>query len=153
MGASLKITGKGRLARKLDRMRHAVFGKSVVAGYIEGLSHPDDIYKAYKNEYGFISSDLRRPVPPRPFMHRSVPIMIEHLAPMVKNFNIDEVDACMEEYGVVMAEAIHESIDAGKFAANTQYTLKRKSGTKPLVDTGEMKEGATYQVRQEEVPF
>jgi hypothetical protein len=152
MGASLKITGKGRLARKLDKMRHAVFGKSVVAGYIEGLSNSEEIYKAYVNEYGMTSSGGMR-IPPRPFMHRSVPIMIEHLAPMVKNFNIDEVDACMEEYGVVMAEAIPESIDAGKFAANTQYTLKRKSGTKPLVDTGEMKEGATYQVRQEEVPF
>jgi hypothetical protein len=152
MGASLKRVGKGRLAKRLDAIRHAVFGKSVVAGYIEGVSHPDVIYKAYVNEYGMTSSG-GMPIPPRPFVKMSVPIMMENLAPMIKNFDMNDIDACMEEYGVVMADGIRMSIDAGGFAANAPYTLKRKSGTQPLVDTGEMKDGATYQVRQEEVPF
>lgn len=153
MGASLKRVGKGKLEGRLAKIRHAVFGKSVVAGYIDGVTPSDVIYKAYVNEYG-MSSSRGFPIPPRPFVKMSVPIMMAELS---KGggipFELDSVDGYLEASGMVMEECIRKSIDAGGFTPNAPYTLKRKSGSQPLVDTGEMKSMATHQVRQEEVPF
>jgi hypothetical protein len=154
MGATLNNLRRGALAKRLAKIRNAVWGKSVVAGYIEGVSSNDAVYKAYQNEWGFTSSDLKREVLPRPFVHNSIPIMKSELSKGVGvPFALESIDRYLDASGAVMADCIRMSIDAGGFKPNADYTLKRKSGTKPLVDTGEMYEQAKHQVRTEEVPF
>jgi hypothetical protein len=152
MGATLNNLRRGALAKRLAKIRNAVWGKSVVAGYIEGVSSNDAVYKAYVNEYG-LESSRGVPIPPRPFVRYSVPLMTHELSKGVHNFELENVDEYLNASGVVMADCIREIIDAGGFKPNADYTLKRKSGTKPLVDTGEMHEQAKHQVRTEEVPF
>lgn len=148
MGASLKKAGLGKLEKRLAKIRHAVQGKSVVAGYIDGISSPASIEKAYKNEYGFISTDLKQRVPARPFMHMSVPLMKEALTrgggiP----FDPDSVDGYLAASGMVMEHCIRDSINTGNFVENAGYTIAMKHGDKPLVDSGEMMADAGFQVR------
>jgi hypothetical protein len=152
MGATLQNLRRGALARRLAKIRHAVYGKSVVAGYIEGVSSNDALYRAYVNEYGMESSG-GAPIPARPFVRYSVPLMAHELSKGVHNFELENVDEFLDASGVVMADCIRTIIDAGGFKKNADYTLKRKNGTQPLVDTGEMYEQAKHQVRTEEVPF
>ena len=152
MGATLHNLRRGALASRLAKIRHAVYGKSVVAGYIEGVSSNDALYRAYVNEYGMESSG-GAPVPARPFVRYSVPLMTHELSKGVHNFELENVDEYLNASGGVMADCIRTIIDAGGFKKNADYTLKRKSGTQPLVDTGEMYEQAKHQVRTEEVPF
>jgi len=152
MGATLQNLRRGALAKRLAKIRAAVWGKSVVAGYIDGVSSNDALYRAYVNEYGMESSG-GAPIPPRPFVRYSVPLMTHELSKGVHNFELENVDEFLDASGAVMADCIRTIIDAGGFKKNAKYTLKRKSGTQPLVDTGEMYEQATHQVRTEEVPF
>jgi hypothetical protein len=153
MGATLNNLRRGALAKRLAKIRNAVWGKSVVAGYIEGVSSNDAVYKAYQNEWG-LESSRGFPIPPRPFVHNSIPIMKSELSKGVGvPFALEFIDRYLDASGAVMADCIRMSIDAGGFKPNADYTLKRKRGTKPLVDTGEMYEQAKHQVRTEEVPF
>ncbi len=48
--------------------------------------------------------------------------------------------------GVETVRLIQESILKGGFAANKESTLKRKKGTKPLIDTGTMLNSVRFEI-------
>lgn len=157
MGATLKSKSGRTILRNLKsrmkRIRDTVDGVEVVAGFVRGKSSAFSIYKAYANEWGtsetdITSSDKGRAIVPRPFMQNSLPQMTKNLSSVFEGATTKGLKARMGTAGKVMELAIEESLSSGQFESNTAYTLARKQGTQPLIDTGAMRNDITSEVRR-----
>jgi hypothetical protein len=134
-------------------MREKVDGLEVVAGFVRGKSSSDSISKAYANEFGSIttgrlSTGKESNIPSRPFMQQSLPKMRENIANVVIGIKAKNLDYKLAQIGDVMAYSIEQSIWTGNFVENAPYTLARKNGDTPLVDTGAMVNDITHEVRR-----
>lgn len=102
---------------------------------------------ALKNEMG-------QGVPKRPFMQKALPKLIE-----LKN---DQVKKVMQKFGQDLAvvnikmvcqiigvqgvSILQDSITSGSWQANSPFTVAVKQSSKPLVDTGLMRQSITFTV-------
>ncbi len=89
---------------------------------------------------------------PRPFFRNALVKIDEKLSEMVTPLIMRAVQsesdgkAVLTTIGEEMVGIIQESISNGSYAANKEGTLKYKSGTKPLVDTGTMLGAISFKI-------
>ena len=122
--------------------------QKVYAGIKEGTVYEDGTSVAAVaafNEYGTST------IPPRPFMKQSFEKNRSELETMCTEAlrTVNEggsADAGLEKIGLFMKESIRKEIDTGSFTPNAESTVKAKGSSKPLIDTGLMRDSVDYEV-------
>ncbi len=92
-------------------------------------------------------------VPARPFMDNAVIRLQEdkeeigaEIARQVVDGEID-ADTALAKVGLFAENAIREAITDDTYEPNSPFTIARKKSSKPLIDTGKMRQAVTSQVR------
>jgi len=155
MGAKLKSkSGRallGRLKRRADRLREAVDGVEVVAGFVKGKSSADSIFKAYMNEFGhegpMFGKGWAKTVP-RPFMAQSRPYVQERVHSACELFSARNLKQSMDNIGQAMTQGIEESLISDKFEKLRDSTVRIKGHNTILVESGEMYDNVRSEVRR-----
>ena len=123
-------------------------------GFFDG-KYPDGEYVAsvaFWNEFGTISKNGNRHIPPRPFMRN----VINDNSNMQKIANIAKiefekgtnVEAVADLLGGELEKMIKQSIRSGEFTPNSDYTIIKKGSSTPLIDTGFMLGSVSYKVEK-----
>jgi len=93
-----------------------------------------------------------RHVPPRPFLRQSVDgnegkikkMCEAQMQAIAKGGTAEEA---MNAIGIMQKGLIQETIAKGSFAPNAPSTIKRKGSSKPLIDTGRMRQSVNFVIQ------
>lgn len=118
--------------------------------YEEDGKHVNVLDIAMFNELGTVN------IPSRPFMRKSVDenqSKINAFLEVKRNelANGKSAQAVLNEIGVFMKGLVQEKIVSGSFVANAPSTVEKKGSSRPLVDTGLMRQSVNFEVKRKGV--
>ena len=92
-------------------------------------------------------------IPARPFIRQSVDDneskINSFLKEEVKDFAQGKsAEQILKEIGIFQKDLMQDKITAGSFAPNAESTIKKKGSSKPLVDTGRMRQSVNYVIQK-----
>lgn len=92
-------------------------------------------------------------IPARPFIRQSVDDnekkINSFLKAQVKEFaNGKSAEQVLKEIGIFQKDLMQDKIKSGDFAPNADSTIKKKGSSKPLVDTGRMRQSVNYVIQK-----
>lgn len=148
---SLHIVKGGDIFEKLNKkLKDSKYGLEV--GFFEGQQRKSGNKSvpqaeiAYTNEYG--SNDGK--IPPRPFMRNAVSKesnkWFNFTAKELMNSKL-EIKNTVEKLGIVIEGDIKQSITDLQDPPNAPSTIKAKGSSKPLIDTGIMRQSVKHKVK------
>lgn len=135
------------------------FKKSAVkVGVLEGSGSNDGVpiveYATY-NENGVAGKNGKWKIPPRPFIkgwvnNKKEKILrtIEKLYSSVASGNMSSEQA-LKKLGEFGQDGIKSYIRSGDFTPNAPSTIKQKGSSRPLIDTGTLRNSIRYEVVKE----
>lgn len=137
--------------RQFERMLRELADKEVVVGFQHGEATEDDGTDicdiAAWNELG------TEHIPSRPFLRNSVDEnedkingFIDHVTNEL--INGEPAEQTLKRIGLFQKALVQEKITEGEFAPNADSTIKKKGSSKPLIDTGRMRQSVNYWIRQ-----
>jgi len=130
----------------------------VKVGLVKGKADTDNINKAVWNEFGTAGGasggGWGGPIPERPFMRNAMKenaskygdAMARSAAKILRGEA--SVYDVLNKLGVTAQQDIKRSIDSLKSPPNSPVTIARKGSSKPLIDTGEMRNSVSYEVKK-----
>ena len=126
--------------------------KTVTVGMHEGGEDRKGISNAGLGAVQHFGSE-KISVPARPFLDVGVESASDKYseivaAAMKSKQNIDDT---LEQIGVIAVAAVQEYMTDLKEPANAESTIKKKSSSNPLIDTGELRQAVTYNVTTEDI--
>lgn len=136
---------------KFQKMLKELAEKEVRVGFQQGKATDEngtDICDiAAWNELGTVH------IPARPFLRQSVDdnlskinnFLQEKKKDLVRGINAEQV---LKEIGIFQKDLIQEKITDGDFAPNAESTVKKKGSSKPLIDTGRMRQSVNYEIKK-----
>ena len=134
-----------KIAAKLDK------GGTVKIGFLEGSTDTDGMslpLKAALNEFGHEHNGVV--TPPRPFMRQMVAAKADEwpgaIAGLLKSTNYD-VDATLTKTGAGVAKQLKETILDFWDPPLSPVTIAKKGSDKPLIETGDMINGVSFEVK------
>lgn len=92
-------------------------------------------------------------IPARPFIRQSVDDneskINSFLKGEVKDFAQGKsAEQILKEIGIFQKDLMQDKITSGSFAPNAESTIKKKGSSKPLVDTGRMRQSVNYVIQK-----
>nr|WP_304956395.1 hypothetical protein [uncultured Acetatifactor sp.] len=92
-------------------------------------------------------------IPARPFIRQSVDDneskINSFLKEEVKDFTHGKsAEQILKEIGIFQKDLMQDKITSGSFAPNADSTIKKKGSSKPLVDTGRMRQSVNYVIQK-----
>lgn len=92
-------------------------------------------------------------IPARPFIRQSVDDneskINSFLKEEVKDFARGKsAEQILKEIGIFQKDLMQDKITSGSFAPNAESTIKKKGSSKPLVDTGRMRQSVNYVIQK-----
>lgn len=150
MGARITdtVTPEGR---RFGRMLRELADREVVIGFQHGDATEDDGTDicdiAAWNELG------TEDIPSRPFLRKSVDENGDRINELIDHesgrlMNGGSAEQTLKNTGLFQKALIQEKITEGDFAPNAGSTVRKKGSSRPLVDTGRMRQSVNYQIRQ-----
>lgn len=150
MGAKVKdrMTPDGI---KFQKMLKELADKEVRIGFQHGKATEEDgtdiCDVAAWNELGTVN------MPSRPFLRKSVDENEGKINSFLKSKKKDLIrgvsaEQVLKEIGIFQKDLIQEKITDGSFAPNAESTVKKKGSSKPLIDTGRMRQSVNYEIKQ-----
>ena len=142
------ITADGK---KFEKMLKELAEKEVRVGFQHGQATEEDgtdvCDVAMWNELG------TKNMPSRPFLRMSVDEneskIEEFLKGEVKELvNGADAEQILKEIGLFQKDLIQEKITEGSFTPNAESTVKKKGSSKPLIDTGRMRQSVNYFIQK-----
>ena len=151
--------GFAAYAKKVDQM---FGGLNVVVG-IQGVqaqaTDPEEpavtvLDKAIRNEFGVPAMDGHGEVPPRPFLRTSA---AEYRGKWTRAYTLRIKQALLGRItstqaasviGLQAKQDVQAKIIAGPWAPNAPMTVRLKKSSRPLVDTGQMRQSIRFQVER-----
>lgn len=142
------VTADGR---KFQQMLKELAEKEVRVGFQHGKATEEDGTDicdiAAWNELGTVH------IPTRPFLRMSVDdnaskiksFLQEKKKDLVRGISAEQV---LKEIGIFQKDLIQEKITDGSFTPNAASTVKKKGSSKPLIDTGRMRQSVNYEIKQ-----
>ena len=118
--------------------------KQLKIGFPRSKSTQSNVRKALWNEFG------TRRIPARPFLRTS---MRNNRAKYLKMAHADakqilagsmSIERSLARIGIVAQGDVQMSIVAGNWTPNAPSTVKRKGSSRPLIDTGAMRQAVTW---------
>jgi hypothetical protein len=151
----IKQKNAGWLQKLLKRYRNE---SELAVGWPTGtdatsVKYPDGtpvVLVAAVNNFGSQS----RGIPARPFMTKGQQPAIERTAPIAQrlvpkiNAGKATIEDVLEVMGPFAVGEFQEAITGATYAPNAPETVKKKGSSKPLIDTGLMRQSMTYVVRK-----
>lgn len=150
MGAKVtdKVTADGR---RFQKMLKEMAEMEVRVGFQRGKATEDngtdvcDI--AAWNELGTVN------MPSRPFLRKSVDENESKIKNFLQSKKKDLVrgvsaEKVLKEIGIFQKDLIQEKITEGDFAPNAESTIKKKGSSKPLIDTGRMRQSVNFVIQK-----
>ena len=151
---SIKLNRKNPGGLKgFSKRLEALAGKEVAVGFPRGGSGLGNPH--YKNGASIllVANNYGLGVPRRAFMELAAekirkwfPEYMRTAMPDAEAGNTDIHDV-LETAGSVGADLVKEAIADGDWEENSEETKRKKGSDKPLIDTGAMRQAATWQVR------
>lgn len=137
--------------RQFDRILQELADKEVAVGFKHGDAAEDDGTDicdiAAWNELG------TEHIPSRPFLRKSVDEnedkineFIDHKASELMNGA--SAEQTLKDIGIFQKDLIQDKIEEGDFTPNAESTIRKKGSSKPLIDTGRMRQSVNYWIRQ-----
>lgn len=99
------------------------------------------------NELGTVHS------PPRPFLRQTVENnesgIVSAGAKLIESAIVGGGTAqdALESLGVLVKGFVQDTITSGSFAPNAESTVRQKRSSKPLIDTGQMRQSVNYVIK------
>lgn len=150
MGAKVtdRMTSDGR---KFQKMLKDLGALEVRVGFQHGKATEEDgtdiCDVAAWNELGTVN------MPSRPFLRKSVDENEGKINSFLQSKKDDLVsgvsaEQVLKEIGLFQKDLIQEKITNGSFAPNAESTVKKKGSSKPLIDTGRMRQSVNYEIKK-----
>lgn len=150
MGAKVtdRMTADGRNFQKMLKDLGAL---EVRVGFQHGKATEEDgtdvCDVAAWNELGTVN------MPSRPFLRKSVDENEGKINSFLQSKKDDLVsgvsaEQVLKEIGLFQKDLIQEKITNGSFAPNAESTVKKKGSSKPLIDTGRMRQSVNYEIKK-----
>lgn len=149
---SVKVTDKVTAdGKKLQKILKELADKEVRVGFQQGKATEEDGTDvcdiAAWNELGTVN------MPSRPFLRMSVDdnsdkinsFMSAQKRSIIKG---EPADRILKKIGIFQKDLIQEKITEGSFAPNAPSTIKAKGSSKPLIDTGRMRQSVNFEIKQ-----
>ena len=142
-----RMTADGK---KLQEMLKVLAEKEVRVGFQAGKATEEDGTDicdiAVWNELGTVH------IPARPFLRQSVDDNVSKINSFLQSKKKDLVrgvsaEQVLKEIGIFQKDLIQEKITEGNFAPNAESTVKKKGSSKPLIDTGRMRQSVNYEIK------
>lgn len=142
------ITSDGR---RFQRMLRELAEKQVRVGFQQGSETEEDGTDmcdiAMWNELG------TEHAPSRPFLRMSVDENEGKIKDFLKSKKADLIrgasaEQVLKEIGIFQKDLIQEKITNGSFVPNAQATIDKKGSSKPLIDTGRMRQSVNYVIKE-----
>ena len=137
--------------RRFKRMLQELSKLEVRVGFQAGEAQEEDgtdiCEVAAYNELG------TEHIPARPFLRKSV----DENANKINSFMKAKVrdltqgvsgEQVLKEIGIFQKDFIQEKITSGGFAPNADSTIAKKGSSKPLIDTGRMRQSVNYVIQK-----
>lgn len=152
-GGQVNLNGLGQ---KIQEELIKLGEYDVLVGYVRGVSpypaeggdEPADLVDvAAYNEFGTST------IPPRPFMKQGIENHGDTISKvaeyeMKKVINGGNAGDALNMLGIAGKAAIQEEIATGIFAPNAPSTIRKKKSSRPLIDTGHMRQNVQYYIRK-----
>lgn len=139
-----KITAEGKkLMKELSRLSSLC----VKVGFRSGTNAEDDgtdvCQVATWNEFGTTH------IPSRPFLRQSVDTRRSEIASYMASqkkqiLNGENAKNVLSKIGLFQKKNVQEEITVGSFIPNAPSTVRTKGSSKPLIDTGTMRQSVQY---------
>lgn len=150
MGAKVtdRMTADGR---KFQKMLQDLGVLEVRVGFQHGKATEEDgtdvCDVAAWNELGTVN------MPSRPFLRKSVDENESKINSFLQSKKKDLVNGVsaeqvLKEIGIFQKDLIQEKITEGSFEPNAESTIKKKGSSKPLIDTGRMRQSVNYEIKK-----
>ena len=142
-----RMTADGK---KLQEMLKVLVEKEVRVGFQAGKATEEDGTDicdiAAWNELGTVH------IPARPFLRQSVDDNVSKINSFLQSKKKDLVrgvsaEQVLKEIGIFQKDLIQEKITEGNFTPNAESTVKKKGSSKPLIDTGRMRQSVNYEIK------
>lgn len=143
-----KITSDGK---KLERLLKELGEKQVRVGFQHGKATEEDGTDicdiAAWNELGTVN------MPSRPFLRMSVDENEAKIKAFLRSQKKNILSGAsgeqvLKEIGIFQKDLVQEKITNGSFAPNAPSTVMAKGSSKPLIDTGRMRQSVNYVIQQ-----
>ena len=143
-----KITPDGK---RLNKMLKELNDKQVRIGFQHGKATEDDgtdvCDVAAWNELGTVN------MPSRPFLRKSVDENGEKINSFMKSMKREilkgtSAEQILKLIGIFQKDLIQEKITEGSYVPNAASTIRKKGSSKPLIDTGRMRQSVNYQIKK-----
>lgn len=145
-----RLTPEGRrFLAELEKLKHL----EVKVGYQAGEATDDDGVDlcdiAMWNELGTSGS---HPIPARPFLRQSV----DENEDEIRSFCAQQVrkiasggtaEDALKKIGVKVKGIVQTTIKDGHFEPNAPSTIRKKHSSKPLIDTGRLRQSVNYHIK------
>ena len=149
VGVEIKWTQAGK---KLEQELKKLGQLEICAGFQHGKVAEDDgadvCDVAAWNEFGTVS------IPARPFMREGIDRNVDGISDMLKSEGQalmngqSSAEHLTKTLGLKMKDVIQGSITEGTWTPNAPSTISHKKSSKPLIDTGRMRQSVEYIIRQ-----
>lgn len=145
---TIKTTAEGK---KLEKMMKDLAELQVRIGFQKGEATEDDGTDicdiAAWNELGTEHS------PSRPFLRKSVDENVEAINKFLQSQKKEllkgvPAEDVLKKIGIFQKDLIQEKITEGDFAPNAESTIKKKGSSKPLIDTGRMRQSVNFVIKK-----
>ena len=154
MGFYARVERRRRKVLKPPRRRRSI----VKVGFPAGASKSAVIMRAIWNEFGTkggrSGGGWGGPIPERPFFRNAMRNNRDKYRAAMKaaarQILADEVTigSVLRRLGVMTQGDVQASITALMSPPNSPVTIARKGSSKPLIDTGEMRQAVTFKVEE-----
>lgn len=143
-----RMTSEGK---KFEKMLKELADKQVRVGFQRGEATEEDgtdvCDVAAWNELGTVN------MPSRPFLRKSVDENAGKINNFLQSTKADllrgvSAEQVLKEIGMFQKDLIQEKITEGSYAPNAVSTVKRKGSSKPLIDTGRMRQSVNYVIKK-----
>lgn len=150
MGAKVtdRMTADGR---KFQKMLKELAQMEVRVGFQHGKATEDDgtdvCDVAAWNELGTVN------MPSRPFIRDSVDDNEGKINSFLQSKKKDlargvSAEKVLKEIGIFQKDLMQEKITGGDFVPNAESTVRQKGSSKPLIDTGRMRQSVNYVIQK-----
>lgn len=143
-----RLTAEGeRFYRQINELK----SKKVFVGFQSGDAAEDNgtdvVDVAAYNELGTSR------IPSRPFIRDSVDNHKDKISSFCKGqvrrlVTGATAEDCLKKIGVFGVSLIQEEITKGSFVQNSEPTIRKKGSSKPLIDTGRMRQSVKYVIKE-----
>ena len=143
-----RMTPEGK---KFMKMLEELAELEVRIGFQHGKATEDDGTDvcdiAAWNELGTVN------MPSRPFMRKSVDENEDKINDFVQSVKKELISGTpanqvLKKIGIFQKDLMQEKITEGSFAPNAPSTIPKKGSSKPLIDTGRMRQSVNYVIQK-----